>query len=148
MHFYTLNSQNPSKLYLWEIEDVPIFQEPIQEKLHPNLSGMKAPFYYVFEELRRYPNNQVVFAKAIIPTIIHTTGIQINEVALNNFNFNIYNPNKDLGLIVLWNDNWYRVIGDKPIKTFYVKKQDQFYFEHFSREGKLNEYIKYDYRGN
>lgn len=142
MHFYTLNSQNSSKLYLWEIEDV-----AIQEELHPHLSGIKSPFYWVFEELRRYPNNQVVFARALIPTTVHRTGFQPNEIALNNFNFNIYNPNKDLGIVALWDDKWYRVIGDKPIKTFYVRKQDQFYFKYFSEKGKLNEFIKYEYRG-
>ena len=143
MHFYTLNSQNPSKLYLWEVEDV-----AIQEELYPHLSDIKSPFYWVFEELRRYPNNQVVFAKALIHHNNHITGFRPNEVALTNFSFNIHNPNKDLGIVAVWNDNWYRVIGDKPIKTFYVKKQDQFYFEYFSKKGKLNEFIKYEYRGN
>ena len=123
MYFYTLNSQNPSKLYLWEIEDV-----SIQEKLHPhlNLSCIKSQSYYVFEELRRYPNNQVVFAKVLFST----------------------NPIEDLGIVALCDDKWYRVIGDKPIKTFYVRKQDQFCFKYFSEKGELNEFIKYEYRGN
>ena len=77
MHFYTLNSQNPSKLYLWEVEDV-----AIQEELYPHLSDIKSPFYWVFEELRLYPNNQVVFAKALIPHNNHITGFRLMKLLL------------------------------------------------------------------
>ena len=137
MHFYTLNSQNSSKLYLWEIEEI---------SLNERFKDTLTPLYWFFEEVSKYPTKQVVYARALIP---HT---RINRYS-TNFSTNlerfyITNPCNDLGLVAIENDKWYKVIGDKPIKTFYVRKQDQFCFEHFSREGKLNEFIKYVYRGN
>lgn len=136
MHFYALNSKDYTKLYIWEVEEIP---------LNERFKDVITPLYWFFEEVSKYPTKQVVYAKALVP---HT---RINRYS-TNFSTNleryyITNPYNDLGLVAIENNKWYKVIGDKPIKTFYIKSRERAMFQYFAKEGMLNEFIKYEYRG-
>ena len=135
MYFYALNSKDYTKLYIWEVEEI---------SLNERFKDAAPSLYWFFEEVSKYPTKQVFYARALIP---HTRINRCSTHFSTNFERDyIINPCDDLGLVAIEGGKWYKVIGEKPIKTFYVKSKERAMFQHFVKEGKLNEFIKYGYR--